>query len=215
MYNPGSFVEERVDVLHALIRQHPLAVVVTCGPHGAEASHVPVVLHAEKGAKGVLRFHVARANEQWKAMAGSVVLIIFQGAEHYITPSWYPSTQEHGKVVPTWNYVAVHVRGRARVMEDRAQLIAHLHTLTDEQERDFEKRWSVDDAPGQYIEGLSQAIVGFEVAIDTIEGKWKLSQNRSASDRGGMVRGLRALDSPASDEMAQLVAERLQISESD
>lgn len=136
------------------------------------------------------------------------VLAIFLGPEHYITPSWYPSKQEHGKVVPTWNYVAVHVRGHARLFEN-AELIQHLHSLTSQNEQAIENAWSVDDAPKDYIEGLSRAIVGIEVAIESIEGKCKLSQNRSKSDREGVVAGLNALGSPESVKMAELVAERL------
>lgn len=136
------------------------------------------------------------------------VLAIFSGPEHYITPNWYPSKQEHGKVVPTWNYVAVHVRGHARLFES-AELIQHLHSLTNQNEQAIENGWSVDDAPKEYIEGLSRAIIGIEIAIDTIEGKCKLSQNRSNSDRDGVVKGLRAIGSPESLKMAELVAERL------
>lgn len=206
MYNPSSFVEDRAEILHSFIRQHPLAVIVTCSSEGPEATHVPVVLHAGIGPKGVLRCHFARANDQWKTVqSSSPVLAIFPGPQHYISPSWYPAKQEHGKVVPTWNYVAVHVRGRAKLLEERNQLIEHLHALTDQNERGFEKPWSVDDAPKAYIEALSEAIVGVEIAIETMEGKCKLSQNRPESDRLGVVAGLRAINSPASLEMAQLI----------
>lgn len=209
MYTPSLFVEERVEVLHSFIRQNPLAVIVTCGSQGPEATHVPVVLHADGGSKGILRCHFARANSQWKTIESSPsVLAIFQGPQHYISPSWYPSKQEHGKVVPTWNYVAVHVRGRARLFENH-ELIEHIHVLTDQNEQAFGKPWSVDDAPKDYIEGMSRAIIGIEIAIDAIEGKWKLNQNRSKSDREGVVAGLRALGSPESVKMAELVAERL------
>lgn len=208
MYTPSLFVEERIEVLHSIIRQYPLAVIVTSGAQGPEATHVPVVLHADQGAKGVLRCHFARANPQWKSVEASPsVLAIFRGPEHYISPSWYPSKQEHGKVVPTWNYIAVHVRGRGRLFEDR-ELIEHIHALTDQNEQAFEEPWSVDDAPQDYIEGMSRAIIGIEIAIDAIEGKWKLSQNRPQADREGVVAGLRAIGSHESLKMAELVAER-------
>ncbi len=209
MYTPSQFVEKRVDVLHSFIRQNPLAAIVTSGSQGPEATHVPVVLHPDEGSKGVLRCHFARANPHWKSIESSPsVLAIFLGPEHYITPSWYPSKQEHGKVVPTWNYVAVHVRGHARLFEN-AELIQHLHSLTNQNEHAIENAWSVDDAPQDYIEGLSRAIIGVEIAIDSIEGKCKLSQNRSKADREGVVAGLRALGSPESVKMADLVTERL------
>jgi transcriptional regulator len=209
MYNPSLFAEDRIDVLHSFIRQHPLAVIVTCGSEGPEATHVPVVLHAEIGPKGLLRCHFARANNHWKGVeSSSGVLAIFQGPQHYITPSWYPSKQEHGKVVPTWNYVVVHVRGRARIFEAQSEILQHLHALTDQNERAFEKPWSVTDAPKTYLEGLSRQIVGVEISIETIEGKCKLSQNRSEADREGVVAGLTAMNTPASLEMAQLVTRR-------
>ena len=209
MYTPSQFVEERIEVLHSFIRQNPLAAIVTCGTDGPEATHVPVVLHPEQGSKGVLRCHFARANPHWKTIESApAILAIFQGPQHYITPSWYPSKQETGKVVPTWNYIAVHVRGRARLFEN-GELIEHLHSLTNQNELPFEQRWSVDDAPEGYIEGLSRAIVGIEIAIESIEGKCKLSQNRSRTDREGVVTGLRDIGSPDAAEMADLVSERL------
>jgi transcriptional regulator len=136
------------------------------------------------------------------------VLAIFQGMDHYITPSWYPTKQEHGKVVPTWNYVVVHVRGRARLFEDQGELLAHLRTLTDQQERAFEQPWSVADAPASYIEAMTKAIVGIEIAIDTIEGKCKASQNQPESNQAGIVAGLTRLHSPESLHTAQLVKQR-------
>jgi transcriptional regulator len=211
MYNPPLFAEGRVEELHAFVRQHPLAAIITGGSEGLEATHVPVVLHPELCANGVLRCHFARANNHWKSLQeGGPVLAIFQGPEHYISPSWYPSKQEHGKVVPTWNYAVVHVRGRARTFEDPEQLLQHLRTLTDENEAALETPWSVDDAPPDYIKALAKTIIGIEIAIETIEGKWKVSQNRPAADRRKVVKELLALDSPESVEMAKLVKEREQ-----
>lgn len=210
MYNPAPFVEDRIDVLHAVIRRYPFAALITCGPEGPEATHVPVVLHAGIGPHGVLRCHLARANPHWQGMAtGPCALVLFQGAQHYITPSWYPSKQEHGKVVPTWNYLAVHVRGRAQLFEDQAAVVEHLRELTAQNEAVFPEPWSIDDAPGGYIAALSKAIVGIEIGIETIQGKWKVSQNRPELDRQGVAAGLEETNSPQSLEMAQLVKKRL------
>lgn len=209
MYIPSLFVEERLEVLHSFIRDNSFAIVVTCGPDGPEATHVPVVLHPEIGAKGTLRCHFARPNQHWKAMASSEVLVIFNGPHHYITPSWYPSKQEQGpaqgRVVPTWNYVTVHVRGKAEILEG-PQLLEHLRTLTDQNERLFDERWSVDDTPEGYVEALSKGIVGIEIAIRSIEGKCKLSQNRPKQDQAGVVRGLTEMGTAESLKMAELVA---------
>lgn len=209
MYNPAPFPEQRIEVLHAFIREHPLAAIVSHGENGLEAAHVPVVLHPDIGPRGALRCHLARLNNQWKTIQSSPsILAIFQGPHHYITPSWYPSKKEHGKAVPTWNYVAVHVRGQARTFEDRDELIAHVTALTDQNEQGFEVPWSVSDAPRDYIEAMAKAIVGIEISIESIEGKWKASQNRPVADRSGVVDGLKALGSPESLEMAQIVRER-------
>jgi transcriptional regulator len=209
MYNPAPFAEERIDILHDLISRHPLGILVTCGVDGPEATHVPVILHPGIGSNGVLRCHLARANAHWKSLeTAASVLAIFQGAQHYITPSWYPSKREHGKVVPTWNYLAVHVRGRARLFEDKAHLLEHLRELTAHNEASFESPWSVSDAPADYVRGLSRAIVGVEISIDSIEGKWKVSQNRPETDRRGVVEGLTSVHSAASLEMAALVKQR-------
>jgi transcriptional regulator len=209
MYMPAHFAETDVEVLHHFLRQHPFATLITNGADGPEATHVPTVFHPEVGSQGVLRCHLARANGHWKTVQPAVpVLAIFQGMDHYITPSWYPTKQEHGKVVPTWNYVAVHVRGRARLFEDQRELIAHLRTLTDQQERSFEQPWSAADAPASYVEALTKAIVGIEITINKIEGKCKASQNQPESNQTGVVAGLTRLLSPESLHMAQLVNQR-------
>lgn len=209
MYNTAPFAEGRIEVLHGFVRQHPLAVFVTCGSEGPEVTHVPMVLHPEVGAKGVLRCHVARANSQWKTVETCPsVLAVFHGPEHYISPSWYVSKREHGKVVPTWNYVAVHVRGRARLFDDTGELMEHVKTLTDQNEQALGESWTVEDAPQEYVIALTKGIVGIEIAIDEIAGKWKASQNRPEPDRQGVVEGLTKLDSPASLRMAQIVKQR-------
>jgi transcriptional regulator len=206
MYNPVHFREVRPDVLHAFIRAHPLGTLVTSGP---EASHLPVFLDANTGDAGRLRCHMARSNPQWRQLVpGGRVLMIFTGASHYITPNWYPGKREHGKVVPTWNYVAVHVSGSARVFEDSPSLLQHLHELTDFNEAGFAERWSVADAPPDFVEGMARAIVGVEITVDRMEGKWKVSQNRSAEDQQGVIAGLEGLGSPASQAMADLMRDR-------
>jgi len=210
MYNPDFFAETRLDVLHAFIRAHPLGILVTNGADGPEATHLPLFLDStlDTGA-GLLRCHMARANPQWQRLeAGGRALVIFSGPDHYVTPNWYPSKREHGKVVPTWNYLAVHVAGAARIFDDTPSLIRHLHELTDSQEAGFAEPWSVADAPPGYIEAMAKAIVGVEIAVEQIEGKRKLSQNRSEDDRQGVIAGLDALGSHASQEMANLMRDR-------
>ena len=196
-----------------MIRRNPLAILVTAPAEGfgdLEASHVPVVLHSDIGDKGTLRFHLARANPQWKAIENGVSLLtIFSGPGHYITPSWYATKRETGKVVPTWNYVAVHVRGSAGLFTGTEELLRHVEALTAFHESGFAEPWAVRDAPPGYVQGMTKAIVGIEVAITTIEGKWKVSQNRPDSDRQGVVAGLTGLNTPASLAMAALVDERI------
>jgi transcriptional regulator len=206
MYNPAYFAETNVDVLHAFMRAHPLGTLVTNGPDGPEATHLPVFLDA--GA-GLLRCHMARANPHWRRLeSGSRALVIFTGADHYITPNWYRSRLEHGMVVPTWNYVAVHAGGAARLFEDTPSLLRHLNELTDSHEAGFAEPWSVADAPPDYIDGLTKAIVGVEIAVDRIEGKWKMNQNRPEADRQSVIASLEALESHSGHEIANLMRAR-------
>ena len=206
MYNPVHFREEHPEELHAFIRAHPLGTLVTSGPDGPEASHLPFFLDAVTGR---LRCHMARANPQWRQLgSGGRVLMIFTGASHYITPNWYPEKRKHGKVVPTWNYTAVHVSGSASLFEDAPSLLRHLNELTDFHEAGFAERWSVADAPAEYVEGMTRAIVGVEIQMDRMEGKWKVSQNRSAEDQQGVIAGLDELGSYTAQEMADLMRDR-------
>ncbi|HEX7363207.1 MAG TPA: FMN-binding negative transcriptional regulator [Bryobacteraceae bacterium] len=206
MYTPAHFAETRLDVLHQFIRQHPLAALVTSGPDGLEATHVPMVLHPEIGPRGVLRCHVARANPQWKSIGPQrPALVIFSGPEHYITPSWYAAKKEHGRVVPTWNYAAVHVSGQAKLFEEENALLEHLNALTKQSEAPFENPWAVSDAPPEYVQAMAKAIVGIEMTIERLEGKWKASQNRPRADRPGIIAGLEELHTPQSLEMAEMV----------
>jgi transcriptional regulator len=206
MYLPPVFREERLNVLHALIRSHPLGTLITAGPGGLIANLAPFIL-ADTGERGTLRAHIARANDQVDALrSGAETLVLFQGPEAYITPSWYAAKREHGRVVPTWNYVMVQARGTARLIEDTAWIRAQIEALTASQENHRAEAWKVTDAPEAFVAGQIGAIVGVEISIASIEGKWKVSQNRSAADRQGVVDGLRR--EGLNEEMARLVAER-------
>ncbi len=164
------------------------------------------MLDANPQPLGTLRGHLSRANCQWQDFSTQVpALIVFSGPQHYISPSWYPSKKEHGRVVPTWNYVVVHAYGHLKLFEDPVLLGQNVQDLTELNEGDFEKPWKVADAPEAYVGGLLKAIIGIEIPIDRIEGKWKLSQNRSRPDRAGAAAGLRELATPESLTMAAIV----------
>jgi transcriptional regulator len=209
MYQPPHHREDRLEVQHALIRAHPLGTLVTLGSGGLVANALPFVLDADSGLLGTLKVHLARANGQWRDFdPGVEALVIFQGVERYITPSWYATKRETGKVVPTWNFVVVQARGPMRIIEDRAWLAAQIAALTAEHEAGRTEPWSVTDAPAPFVEAQLKGIVGIEIPISHIEGKWKVSQNRPEADRRGVVEGLRLEDDPASAAMAELVAER-------
>lgn len=206
MYEPSHFkVEDRAQ-LHAVIRQHPLASLVTVGEGGLIANLVPFILHEDEGENGVLRAHLARPNAQWKAIAaGAETLVIFTGVERYVTPAWYATKRETGKVVPTWNYVTVQVRGPARAIEDPAWLRAQLESLTQQQEAPRTEPWAVSDAPEPFIVAQARGIVGVEIEIASIIGKFKLSQNRREDDKLGVLDGLSADPAMDSQAMASLV----------
>jgi transcriptional regulator len=192
MYRPPAFREDRLEVLHAFIRAHPLAMLVTAGEGGLMATPIPFLIDPDGAEKGLLRAHLAKANDQLTALrAGAEALVLFQGTDHYITPGWYASKREHGKVVPTWNYVTVHAWGRPRVIDDPAWLRGQIGELTDGQERSRSHPWAVGDAPDDFIAAQIKGIAGLEVPIARIEGKWKVSQNRPVADRQGVVDGLR------------------------
>lgn len=208
MYEPSHFkVEDRAQ-LDAVIRQHPLATLVTVGEGGLIANPVPFVLHTDEGENGVLRAHLARPNAQWKAIAaGAETLVIFTGVERYVTPAWYATKQETGKVVPTWNYVTVQVRGPARTIDDAVWLRAQLESLTRQQEAPRAEPWAVSDAPEPFIAAQTRGIVGIEIEIASIIGKFKLSQNRREDDKLGVLNGLSANPESESQTMAALVKE--------
>jgi transcriptional regulator len=206
MYRPPAFREDRPDILHALIETHRLATLVTNSDGGLLANLVPFTLHRASGPHGLLRAHLARANDQYAALAsGAEALVIFQGPETYITPNWYPSKAEHGKVVPTWNYVMVQAWGRPRLIEDSAWLLTQIGELTEAQEGPRSHPWAVSDAPAAYIDAQLKGIFGIEIPITRLEGKWKASQNRPEADRAGVVAGLEAEGAAA---MAAIVSER-------
>jgi len=208
MYIPRANKEDRLPVLHKFMEEQPFASLITMGPSGLFASHIPMVLE-QNGANGRLKCHISRANPQWRDYAPSVeALAIFSGPHHYITPSWYPEKEETGKVVPTWNYVVVHAYGHLKVMEDGEWLMAHLAKLTNIQEAGLPVPWKVGDAPADYIASIAKGIVGLEMDIERIEGKWKLSQNRSERDRSGVAKGLAELNTTESLTMKALVEKR-------
>jgi transcriptional regulator len=205
MYQPAHHREDRLDVQHALIRAFPLGTLVTTGPAGLVADHVPFLIDPEASRLGTLRAHIARANPLWKESADQDVLVIFQGAERYVTPSWYATKRQTGKVVPTWNYAVVHAYGRMAVIEDAAWLKRQITDLTRFNEAARSEPWAVTDAPAPFVDAMVRGIVGLSIEVARIEGKWKVSQNRPEADREGVVAGLRSDGDARSGEMADLV----------
>jgi transcriptional regulator len=198
MYVPREFAELRDEVLRGFIRDYPLALLVSSG---LEVSHVPMILDGD-----LLRCHVARANPVWRSLAdGGPVVAVFSVPSHYVSPSWYPSKAAHGRVVPTWNYTAVYVRGTASLFDGADELVTHLVEMVDEQEARFAEPWRVGDAPVEYLTGLTRGIVGVSIRVESMVGKFKLSQNRSEADRAGVIAGLEALGDRAADAVAALM----------
>jgi transcriptional regulator len=195
MYVPPHFREQNLDVLHETIRRISLGTLVTLGPDGLIGSHVPMLLDPSKGEYGTLSGHLAKANLQAKGADADVeALAIFQGPEAYITPNWYATKQESGKVVPTWNYIAVHAYGPISYHDDADWLRDLVSRLTDVHEAANAAPWAVSDAPEPFVQAQLKGIIGFEIPITRIEGKWKLSQNRPAADKEGVMNGLEARD---------------------
>jgi len=206
MYLPKHFAQPEIEVLHQLMRSRPLATLVTLSGGGLEANHVPLHLSPKPAPFGTLRGHVARANPIWRDTVGEVeALAIFHGPDCYVTPSWYPAKAETGRVVPTWNYAVAHAYGRLRIVDDPAWLRAHLGELTAHNEAASAVPWRLEDAPADYTEKLIGAIVGVEMPIARLLGKWKTSQNQSAENRAGVVRGLRARGDETALAMAGLI----------
>src|SRR5262245_9124298 len=203
MYVPDDFRVEDLGEMHGLMRARPFAALISAGPSGLMATHMPTVLKCG-GSHGVIEFHLARANPHWKELSGEA-LIIFQGAEGYITPGWYPSKAAHGKVVPTWNYAVVHAHGRPELCQDEAWLKRHVAELSDQQEQGAPKPWALTDAPDRYVEVMLRGIVGFRLEITRLEGKAKMSQNREDADRAGVVQGLAARGRADDLEMSAMI----------
>lgn len=209
MYIPTLFREDRPEHLAEAMRAHPLATLVTLGRGGLIASHIPLLYEPLPDSPGVLRGHLARANTQWSDLQPGVeALAIFHGPQTYISPYWYATTRETGRVVPTWNYVAVHAYGTLETYDDPVRLRKHLEALTAAHEAGFTPPWTIDEAPAQFIDALLNTIVGIEIRLSRLEGKWKVSQNRSAADREGVIQALSEKSDPESAAMAQLVRER-------
>ena len=210
MYVPMLHEETRLEVLHALVRTHPLGTWVVVGDGELLANHIPFFLDSSRGEFGTLVGHVARANPVWQSAPGPIACVVaFQGPQTYITPSWYLSKHEHGKTVPTWNYAVVHVQGYPRFIEDRDWLYEHLNQLTNEHEASQVLPWKVDDAPPDFTEKLIGAIVGVEIPIQRIEGKWKTNQNRPEHDKVSVVAGLLEKGDQESTAMASLVRQHI------
>ncbi len=206
MYLPSHFAETRIEVLHAAMREHPFATLVTQGDKGLTADHLPLHLATAVASCGALQGHVARANPLWQHADGAEALAIFHGPQAYVTPSWYETKRADGKAVPTWNYVVVHARGRLRVIDDPAWLRAQLETLVESHEAGFAEPWRISDAPPDYIDKMLGAIVGIEIVISEVTGKWKTSQNQPEINRAGVVAGLREQGTEDALQIAALVA---------
>lgn len=199
MYLPAPFEEHRPGELQRVLRDHPLGALVTHGPGGLDANHIPFELDDSHGPHGLLRAHVARANPVWEQAGDTEVLVIFQASEAYISPNWYPSKPEHHRHVPTWNYQVVHAHGRLRVMDDERFVRGLVARLTREHEQRSQqaKPWKMGDSAPEFIDGLLQAIVGIEIEITRLVGKSKLGQNRETRDRQGAADALDALGQTA------------------
>jgi transcriptional regulator len=206
MYEPSLHRQDELAAQHELIRRHPLGLLVTHGPQGLLANAMPFLIDPAVGKFGRLSAHMARANGQWRDLSqAGEALVVFQGSEHYISPSWYATKRETGKVVPTWNYVMVQARGIPRVIEDADWLRAQITALTQTQESPRPAPWAVSDAPEDFVAAQVRQIVGLEIEITDIRGKWKASQNRNAADRAGVLAGLEGDGDPEALAMAAIV----------
>jgi transcriptional regulator len=206
MYMPKHFAEPDVDVLHGLIDARPFATFVVFDGNRLVVNHVPFILDRSAGALGTLRGHVARANPVWQALPLAVESVVaFQGPQSYVSPNWVASKHDDGKVVPTWNYAIVHASGFAVAVEDKSRLLDHLTRLTERHESSRSAPWKVSDAPGDYVDKMVGAIVGIEIEIRSLDGKWKMSQNRPARDRESIAEALEGQSDPDALEVARLM----------
>lgn len=211
MYQPKQFEETRPEVLRAVVQQHPLAQLITLSDDGLQSDPIPLLWRQGEGGQVVLAGHVARANPLWqRTRFDTEVLAVFQGPQHYISPGWYATKMEHGRAVPTWNYVTVQARGPLRVVQDAAWLRQLVEDLTTQQEAPLHQPWQVGDAPADYIAKMLAAVVGIEIPVTQWVGKWKTSQNQPAENQASLVQALDALGqgSDAARNMAALVRER-------
>lgn len=206
MYTPPAFREDDLAELHRWIREARLSTLVTATADGIMATPLPLILDGAEGPHGVLYGHLARANQQWSTVAMGEAMVIFNGPDAYVTPSWYISKREHGKVVPTWNYVAVHAYGTLEFFDDEERLHDAVTRLTNLHERQRVKPWAVTDAPETFIKAQLKGIVGLRLVINRIEGKVKMSQNRSEADRKGVANGLSASSHPDDQAAAKLIS---------
>lgn len=206
MFEHPLFKEDRTEVMHELMHSHPFATMITSQNEEFCADHLPLVLHGDLSERGIIRGHVARGNPLWRnGTSGATALAVFQGPQSYVTPSWYPSKKEHGKAVPTWNYAVVHAHGKLTLIDDGKWLLDHLVELTSRHESHQPVPWEVSDAPDDYMARQVKGIVGFELVIERLEGKWKVSQNKDEEDRAGVQRGLMQERNPDADAVALLV----------
>ncbi len=210
MYLPQSFVEDRPEILAALIARHPLGLLLTIDDGEIKASHLPFLLQpATATAPARLRGHLARANPHGRSLDGAQGLLCFQGPDSYVSPSYYPSKQRDPRQVPTWNYAVVHARGPVRTFDDAASVLAIVTELSAHFERAQPRPWSVADAPADYVDKLLQAIIGVELTITSLQGKWKMSQNRLAEDAAGVAAALSGKEGERERAVGQFVAEAL------
>jgi transcriptional regulator len=209
MYLPKHFEERDPERLRSFIQRYPLGAVVTATESGLDANHIPFLLAATGRGAGMLHGHIARANPLVRELRDTATLVIFRGPDSFISPSWYPGGCEHARVVPTWNYAVVHVHGVLRIVDDAAWVRSHVEALTREHEGQRDRPWEVTDAPADFIDKMVTAVVGIEIAITQLTGKWKVSQNRSIADRIGVVEGLEREAAPPGTTVAALMRETL------
>ena len=211
MFQPAIFQEDRLDVMHNLMRTHPFATLISSATGELTADHIPMILHDDEGEHGILRGHVSVGNPLFTETDGALdVLAVFQGPQTYITPSWYASKQEHGKVVPTWNYAVVHARGTLTFNRDESWLLRHLHDLTQQHEGHRPNPWAVSDAPKDFVKRQLRGLAGFEIQVSNIDGKWKVSQNKNDADKSGVASGLLDENTANASEISRFVTERSQ-----
>ena len=209
MFQPPVFREDRIEVINEMIRTHPFASIISMQEGEIVADHIPLIMHPELSTLGNLQGHMGRGNPIGKKLDETIeVLVIFQGPHHYITPTWYPSKKEHEKVVPTWNYIVVHARGKIKLHDDTDWILSHLTELTHRKEGGRKEPWKVSDAPDDFISRQLRGIIGIEIEITSFQATWKTSQNKTEEDNQGVVDGLKTEKTDAATTMAACVYER-------